>query len=391
MDRHPLQETCLGVIVGTPILATIVVVFRVLARRQLNLRLGWDDWTIAAASFLSLALIIPSWKHVRMWHIGWHVWEIDPRNAEPNFDEYYAVLLSFQLLNIPILPLAKVSMLLLLLRGGGVIIWLRRTLYAILVFTIGSSLIPWLIYAFICRPRTGNTWDPETFGNMRCITRPQMGELLLWVTCANLITDILILPIPFIIVRRLVNTQFRSKAAVLAAFLCGLAVTAISSAKIYLQYRDRIWGAVSPDWTFNINYCISHIENNVAIILANIPILRGSVTRWIVDARGHGNLKQDVRRSHQLKTWTSEEFRSPAKLPEKECVLEKVLLCKRSYIDEEHDLIGARDMSRPVSVLESYEARKATRVQIPAVHRQGEPGAFIATYYRVKGENTPLR
>jgi hypothetical protein len=41
----------------------------------------------------------------------------------------------------------------------------------------------------------------------------------------------------------------------------------------------------NPDWTYPIDYCINHIENNVAIIVANIPILRGLVTRWIFDFR----------------------------------------------------------------------------------------------------------
>lgn len=62
-------------------------------------------------------------------------------------------------------------------------------------------------------------------------------------------------------------------------------VTAIGAAKIYLSYRDRLYTLFKPDWTYPIDYCINHIENNVAIIVANIPILRGLVTRWIFDFR----------------------------------------------------------------------------------------------------------
>ena len=58
-------------------------------------------------------------------------------------------------------------------------------------------------------------------------------------------------------------------------------MTAIGGAKIYLQYRDRLYTEFKTDWTYPIDYCISHIENNVAIIVANIPILRGLVTRWV--------------------------------------------------------------------------------------------------------------
>ena len=62
-------------------------------------------------------------------------------------------------------------------------------------------------------------------------------------------------------------------------------MTAIGAAKIYLSYRDRLYAIYNPDWTYPIDYCISHIENNVAIIVANIPILRGLVTRWVFNFR----------------------------------------------------------------------------------------------------------
>jgi hypothetical protein len=146
-------------------------------------------------------------------------------------------------------------------------------------------LIPWFLYIFMCPPLTGNTWKPRTFGNLHCMGRHRMGEMLIWVTCANLLTDLLILPIPFIIVRRMMSARLRSRLVVLAVFTCSLAVTAIGAAKIYLQYRDRLYSLYKPDWTYPIDYCISHIENSVAIIVANIPILRGLVTRWVFNFR----------------------------------------------------------------------------------------------------------
>ncbi|KAH9864855.1 hypothetical protein IAQ61_008800 [Plenodomus lingam] len=285
MPTHPLQLTCLGVIYGTPLLASIFVILRIYTRRKLNLRLSWDDWLIILPLLLSIALIGPSHRHVKMWHVGVHIWEVPPDKIEPDYDEYYAVVMAFNLLNIPILPLVKASIILLLLRAGSVIQWLKRVLYAILVFTVGSSLIPWFLYIFICPPQTGNTWKPATFGGLRCMGRHRMGEMLIWVTCANLFTDLLILPIPFIIVRRMMSARLRSRLVVLAVFTCSLAVTAIGAAKIYLSYRDRLFTLFSPDWTYPIDYCINHIENNVAIIVANIPILRGLVTRWVFNFR----------------------------------------------------------------------------------------------------------
>ncbi|KAF9698221.1 hypothetical protein EKO04_003868 [Ascochyta lentis] len=286
MPTYPLQLTCLGVIYGAPALAAVFVALRIYTRRKLNLRLSWDDWLIILPTILSLALIGPSHRNVKMWHVGIHIWDVDPNEIEPNYDEYYAVLMAFNLLNIPILPLVKASIILLLLRAGSIITWLKKVLYCILAFTVGSSLVPWFLYIFSCPPQTGNTWKPRTFGNLHCMGRHRMGEMLIWVTCANLLTDLLILPIPFIIVRRMMSARLRSRLVVLTVFACSLAVTGIGAAKIYLSYRDRLYTLYIPDWTYPIDYCINHIENNVAIIVANIPILRGLVTRWVFDFRG---------------------------------------------------------------------------------------------------------
>lgn len=181
-----------------------------------------------------------------MWNVGIHIWEVPRTRLEPDYGEFYGVsalylryslqggivtvlmrislqvLMGFHLLNMPILPLVKVCMILLLLRIGSVISWLKKVLYAIFIFTVGSALIPWCLFIFICPPRTGNTWTPRTFGNLHCMGRYAMGEMLIWVTCANLLTDLLILPIPFLIVQRWLTGRWRSKLVVVAVFLCGL-------------------------------------------------------------------------------------------------------------------------------------------------------------------------
>jgi hypothetical protein len=64
MTNYPLQQTCLGVIVGTPLLAAIFVILRIYSRRKLKVSLGWDDWSVVAALVLSIALIGPSWKRM---------------------------------------------------------------------------------------------------------------------------------------------------------------------------------------------------------------------------------------------------------------------------------------------------------------------------------------
>ncbi|KAF2116768.1 hypothetical protein BDV96DRAFT_572829 [Lophiotrema nucula] len=367
MTYYPLQVTCLAVIAATPALAAVFVALRIYTRRKLNLRIGWDDWLIIIPLLLSIALIGPSFKHVKMWHVGIHIWQVPPNEIEPNYDEYYSVVMAFNLLNIPILPLVKSSIILLLLRAGSVIEWLKKVLYGILIFTVGSALIPWFLYIFICPPRTGNTWAPRTFGGLHCMGRHRMGEMLIWVTCANLLTDLLIFPIPFIIVRRMMSARIRSRLVVLAVFTSSLAVTGIGAAKIYLSYRDRLFSLFKPDWTYPIDYCISHIENNVAIIVACVPILRGLVTRWVFNFRTKATPIEREFRSDWQWSSNSSTFTRVAK---RNRIAQKIMPCIQddfsSSLDrtKNHD----RDPDYPPKIVttdyrknRSYKSRKSRR------------------------------
>jgi hypothetical protein len=184
-----------------------------------------------------------------MFHRGYHVWEYastSTQNHDWNFPLYYRVrvlcfsasffdlrgptkgsvinqiLLSFNLLSIPILPLSKASMLLLLLRVGKVLVPIRRFLYLTFVFNILAAAIPWVLFIFICPPASGNGSKPTTFGGLQCLDRYEQGSLLLFVNCANLLTDVLIFPVPFFIMRELMNTNWRSKLTIILTFATSL-------------------------------------------------------------------------------------------------------------------------------------------------------------------------
>ncbi|KAF2798511.1 hypothetical protein K505DRAFT_267461 [Melanomma pulvis-pyrius CBS 109.77] len=345
MPTYPLQVTCLSVIYFTPVLSSIFVALRIYTRRKLNLRLGWDDWLIILPLLLSIALIGPSYKHVKMWHVGVHIYDVPPNEIEPNYDDYYAVVMAFNLINIPILPLVKASIILLLLRAGSVIEWLKKALYGILIFTVGSALIPWFLYIFICPPQTGNTWKPRTFGGLHCMGRHRMGEMLIWVTCANLLTDLLIFPIPFIIVRRMMSARLRSRMVVLAVFTSSLAVTAIGAAKIYLSYRDRLFTLFKPDWTYPIDFCINHIENNVAIIVANIPIMRGLVTRWVFNFKTKATpIERDFRSDWQ---WSSSNSSTFTRVARRHRIAKKILPCIEQDFSFSSSLARSKDIREP--------------------------------------------
>ncbi|KAK2757250.1 hypothetical protein FQN54_004764 [Arachnomyces sp. PD_36] len=213
-----------------------------------------------------------------MFHIGYHVWEF-PQTTEDltnrDYRQYYAVSKSSPvrqygdtLSNIPILPLAKASIIIILLRVANVIKPLRQAMYAVFVFNAAACIVPWAVFIFICPQLEGAGWASRTFGNLKCLSRDQQGHLLLFINCANLLTDVIVFPVPFFIMREL------------------LCVTALSAVKIYVTFRDRILLIDNPDWMWSLEFCITHAEGNVGIIVACVPTLRGLVSRDSTSRRG---------------------------------------------------------------------------------------------------------
>ena len=63
-------------------------------------------------------------------------------------------------------------------------------------------------------------------------------------------------------------------------------MTGISGAKIYITSRDRIFDVPIVDWTYNIDYCFQHLENNMAIIIACVPAVRHLIYKRTDDRGG---------------------------------------------------------------------------------------------------------
>ncbi|PGH26465.1 hypothetical protein AJ80_01778 [Polytolypa hystricis UAMH7299] len=291
------QRFAYALVCGLPAVAGVFVGLRLVARWKKRIRLGWDDWLLVVALILSFAFIAPSVMSIEMINMGYHVWEIAYTADEltnPDFKRQYAVLLSQNLLSIPILPLAKASIIIILLKVSKVITPIRRLLQVTFMFNAAACIVPMVVWIFVCPPATGNTSSERTFGNLRCLGRDAQGELLLFVNCANLLTDLLVFPIPFFIMRELLNTNLRSKILIVSTFASSLCVTALSALKIYVTYRDRLLLIDTGDWTYSIEFCITHGEANVGIIVACIPVLRslisartGQTTRITGDRPGY--------------------------------------------------------------------------------------------------------
>jgi len=131
-------------------------------------------------------------------------------------------MLAENILNPLILPLVKASIIMLLLRVASIVPMVRNTLLAVMTFNIVTCLIPWCFLIFECPPLTGRTWKPTTFGGLRCVGRVRAGQVLLLINCTNLLTDLLIFPIPFLILRRATTLSKWARTIIIALFASSL-------------------------------------------------------------------------------------------------------------------------------------------------------------------------
>ncbi|PGH18469.1 hypothetical protein AJ80_04439 [Polytolypa hystricis UAMH7299] len=81
--------------------------------------------------------------------------------------------------------------------------------------------------------------------------------------------------------RELMNKTWRSRITILMTFASSLVVTALSAMKVYLTWRDRILMIPDPDWTYSLDFCITHGEAVTGIIVACLPTLRGLLSRGL--------------------------------------------------------------------------------------------------------------
>jgi len=281
MPSYPLHNVAIAIIVGGPFIATCFVALRIYGKRWSRTALALEDYLIILASALSIGLIYPSIRNASMWHIGIHVWDLDQRNMEPNYDEYHKILIAFNLIHTPIIPIVKTSIIVLLLKVGWVFGLLRKVLIGILIFNIGACLGPVIALVFLCPPRTGNTGGPTVYNGLKCL-HPRQGQIMyLFLVTVNMFTDLLICPIPTLLMYRLPNISLRARLTVILSFALGLGATAIGAIRFKEYFEVMLNAKPASDWTYSIAYTLNHAENNATIILACMPPLRTYFLRWM--------------------------------------------------------------------------------------------------------------
>ncbi|EGX51952.1 hypothetical protein TWF569_001775 [Orbilia oligospora] len=281
LGQYPMQNLCLAVIVMMPLLAGIICSLRFYAKRRSAGGIGIEDWLIVVAVLFSIIIIYPSWRLSIMWHYGVHIWDVNWHYSEPSMDEYYRMTMVFYMFSVWILPLVKASIIILLLKVGGIIAPVRKAVYVLFAINTIGAIIPALFYLFECPPLTGNNWKPTTFGNLHCAGRLVIGRINIFQVCINMFTDLLTFPIPVYLTWKLQKASLRDRLIIVFLFSLSLGVTAIGAVRIYLTYKERLYRKPEVDWTWTIAFCVNHLEHGMAIIFACIPSLRVLILGWL--------------------------------------------------------------------------------------------------------------
>ncbi|ROT43009.1 hypothetical protein SODALDRAFT_327179 [Sodiomyces alkalinus F11] len=269
----PLQHVGFFILFFFPALALIAVSLRIYTRIKTK-QPGWDDFFIVLAMLDSLAETGASYVAMRKAFLGVHVWDIPPQ-ADPREGQKWNFII--QILYNPILALVKTSILLFLLRLGGQQRRVRWAIHLLNAFNLSLMVAIFVTVIFQCTP-VSFFWEqfgPGADPNGKCIN---MGAFYVSTSALNVLTDLLVLALPFWIFLGLKMPK-RVKIALLGVFALGGVVTIISILRLVWMI-DVSFYPMGPDPTYDIRFTYSAVETNLAIIAASAPALRGLFVKW---------------------------------------------------------------------------------------------------------------
>ncbi|KAL4801863.1 hypothetical protein BDV18DRAFT_148297 [Aspergillus unguis] len=292
-----IQTEALVIIALFPSLSTVFIILRSCSR-WLSRAIGWDDALLLLAYLLAVGEAATSWLFTKLSWQGYHIWDIPPQSIDEQINAE-KVDLANQLLYNPILALVRASLILFLFRLGDTRRIVRWNLIAIFWVNLGLLISIFLADLLQCSPlhyaydapamdlaAQQETGDDSAKGGS-CIHEVQF---FLASASLSIVTDIWLLCIPSVIVRRLQMSR-RKKMAVIAVLSMGAIVTLVAIARLVIYaYRFQ----PDRDSTYNIGHTMSSIEVNVAIMTASatsFPVLfkRIAPRSWSTDQRPSSN------------------------------------------------------------------------------------------------------
>ncbi|KAB5562783.1 hypothetical protein GE09DRAFT_1219382 [Coniochaeta sp. 2T2.1] len=269
----PLQAAGIFLVVFFTLAATITCVLRVYSR-YITRCLGLDDWLTVAATLLTINQGWSAIVFMRFAYIGIHIYDVPPNDTQ-GLSWYYNWLCN--VFYTPILWLVKISILVFLLRLGGLQNQCVRIAIYCMIAAITSIIIAVeCVIIFQCNP-AHLAWTTAWFereGLGYCINA---GAFTISAGALAIFTDLLVLIVPFCIFLDLrINKRMRN--ALIAVFMLGIMVTVLSGVRLYFMWR--IFYQVMEDPTYSLGFVLSAVETDLAIVAASLPALWPLGRRW---------------------------------------------------------------------------------------------------------------
>ncbi|TKW48676.1 hypothetical protein CTA1_5936 [Colletotrichum tanaceti] len=245
--------------VGLPLLTSITVALRCVARLQVASRLWWDDWTALAALGFLIVMSGLGQANSSLGY-GYHYWDIDPSNGKMILQIFYAQ----QMLYIFTQVFAKASICCFYSR----VFPNKRFRLAVgcfLAFLFAYGLLFLLLLAFQCLP-VRSIWDRSVRG--RCLNTEAISY---GGAVSSILEDLvlIVMPVPELLKLRL---SARKKAALV--FMFGVGSFACVASMVRLKYLVTFVHSFDATWDNVYLVVWSSVELNLAIICGSLPALR---------------------------------------------------------------------------------------------------------------------
>ncbi|PSR79794.1 hypothetical protein BD289DRAFT_485381 [Coniella lustricola] len=275
MTFFPLDtpETRTPLIVSTffGVLALLSYIARLYSIGVPHTRPRLDDWLILAALVLVYVSLGIQWACVTLGGTGRHITDVEA--VDPS-----AVVLTLQLI-LPFEALYGITLMLVkfsMLRFYARIFAINKT-FTIAVWTAATVIFLWMVSVvletfLLCRPLAYN-WD-TTIADGTCGNRQ---AVYVGAGVSNMVTDfmVLLLPVPFVWKLKMPTA---SKMGLLGIFCLGIFITAISIVRLKslmdISFTD-------PTWTLPMGLLWTVLEPELAIINANLPLMKRLFTRML--------------------------------------------------------------------------------------------------------------
>ncbi|KAK2796440.1 hypothetical protein FQN50_009551 [Emmonsiellopsis sp. PD_5] len=285
------HDRALAIITVFPVISGCLVALRLFSR-YLSRNWGWDDAFVIVALIIAIGMCITSWGYTRYTYQGYHEWELPPdAPSKYSLGEKYNI--ATQLQYNPILAFVRASIIIFILRLGGLRKHIIRSLLLLLVVNFCLMISIFFSDLFQCSP-VHYAWDyiemdkaaqqaagadangmkdGKLIKGGKCIERE---HFFVSTASISIFLDFWLLYIPSAIVWG-INMPRRQKLIVVGVMSIGVFVTGVSLARLIIS--DRRWHIPQAERTYDIDYTLSNIETNCAIWAAATPALKYLLSR----------------------------------------------------------------------------------------------------------------